>query len=221
MLSKFGSECGEGGYEQLNIGKPKGYVEPNPEFFHRLDDGFAKIATLFERTFSNKALATAAQQRIADYRMQIQSLERIANKELHGQEITDIEYDQILEIGGSIEHFILIMGSLNGKDDEHAVRLPDPIRKIVDIQKDNSNGVRLYEALGYANEINVAVPYFGRRQIVKGPVYSYYEFQSDKALDSKKWQENMDQPYPAWVAELYDGTGTKSLYNLLDLVKGE
>ena len=55
-------------------------------------------------------------------------------------------------------------------------------------------GIRLYEALGPSNEINVAVPFYGRRQIVKGSVYSYYEFESKDQIDSKKWQEMKNQP---------------------------
>jgi len=42
----------------------------------------------------------------------------MARKELNGQELTDEEYDEILEIGGVIEHFILIMGSLNGNEND-------------------------------------------------------------------------------------------------------
>ena len=165
VVEQVGAECGEGGYERLNIGKPKGYVEPNPEFFHRLDEGFGKIAKQLEQAISNVDLRTAIIAKITEYRKHLQCLEKIARKELSGEELTDEEYTEILEIGAIIEHFILLMGSLNGDDDHHAIRHPDPIRKIVDVQKDNIRNIRLYEALGYANEINVAVPFYGRRQI--------------------------------------------------------
>jgi hypothetical protein len=215
VVEQISSECGEGGYEQLNIGKPKGYVEPNPEFFHRLDGGFSKIGAQFEHAIADSALKKAALARVSEYREHIQSLETIAEKELKGQELTDEEYNEILEIGGVIEHFILIMGSLSGGADEHAVQNPDPIAKIVDVQK--FSGIRLYEALGSSNEINVAVPFYGRRQIVKGPVYSYYEFESQDQIDSKKWQEMKNQPRPTWIAKLYDGKDSEPLTEMPDL----
>jgi hypothetical protein len=207
VVEQISAECGEGGYEQLNIGKPKGYVEPNPEFFHRLDEGFAKINAQLERAIADSALKIAALAKVSEYREHIQSLEMMAKKELTGEELTDEEYNEILEIGGVIEHFILIMGSLNGNEDEHAVKNPDPIMKIVDVQKDPF-GNRLYEALGYADEINVAVPFYGRRQIVKGPVYSYYEFISNENLDSKKWRKMSNQTHPSWIEDLFDGNKT-------------
>ena len=106
VVEQIAAECGEGGYEQLNIGKPKGYVEPNPEFFQRLGLGFSKIEIQLERAIADTALKMAALAKISEYRNHVQSLETMARKELNGQELTDEEYDEILEIGGVIEHFI-------------------------------------------------------------------------------------------------------------------
>jgi len=77
----------------------------------------------------------AALAKISEYRNHVQSLETMARKELNGQELTDEEYDEILEIGGVIEHFILIMGSLNGNENEHAVKLPDQSGKLSTCKK--------------------------------------------------------------------------------------
>jgi hypothetical protein len=203
-VEQVSAEAGEGGYEQLNVGMPRGYVEPNPEFFRKLDDGFARIAKSFAQSIMDPELKKAVMERIVEYRRHLQSLERIARKELDNVPRTDEEYREILEIGRTIEHFILIMNSMGGREDEGALKIPDSIRKIVDVQKDPGN-VKLYEALGFVNEINVAVPYYGRRQIVKGPVYSYYELHSPEQLNSEKWRASGLPRHPAWIEPYYAG----------------
>ena len=47
LLEQVAAESGEGGYERLNIGFPRGYVEPNPLFFNKLSEGFKRIAKMF------------------------------------------------------------------------------------------------------------------------------------------------------------------------------
>ena len=42
-------------------------------------------------------------------------------------------------------------------------------------------------AVGRPLEWDQVVPYFGRREIVKGSVYSYYEFTSPKPLNDLEW----------------------------------
>jgi Tol biopolymer transport system component len=215
IVEQVAAECGEGGYEILNAGHPRGYVEPNPEFFHKLDEGFAKIESSLNEKISDEDLKQGVVPRISEYRKQIKNLEVIAQKELRGEQLTDDEYNQILEIGGVIEHFILLMKSLNGGESDHAIRNPDPINKIVDVQHDNVSGTRLYEALGYADEVNAVVPFFGKRQIVKGPVYSYYELVSNDELSSDKWIK-MKEPHPIWIRYLYEGNSTTTLADLSD-----
>lgn len=217
VVEQVSAECGEGGYEQLDVGKPRGYVEPTPEFFLRLDQGFGKLAAQMERAVRDPALRKGVLTKIAGYRSHLRSLATIARKELDGKPLTDAEYAEILNIGGTIEHFIVQMGSLNAARDDNAIRNPEPIRKIVDIQKNPMTGERLYEALGHVSEINVAVPFYGRRQIVKGPVYSYHEFTSSEALDSAKWRASGRQPPPVWLRPYYAGKGTAPLGTLTDL----
>ncbi len=213
-VEQVAAEAGEGGYERLNVGMPRGYVEPNPEFFHKLDDGFGRIAAQFAQVVRDPGMKKGVAERIGDYQRHLQSLERIARKELENAPLTDEEYGEILYIGRTIEHFMLLMNSMGGEKDEGALKNPDSIRKIVDVQVNPQNNAKLYEALGFVNEINVAVPFYGRREIVKGPVYSYYEFQSPEQLNSEKWRKSGKQPLPVWIRDYYDG---KILDNTPDL----
>jgi len=217
VVEQVAAECGEGGYEAINIGKPRGYVEPNPEFFRRLDDGFGKLAVQMERSIKSPELKKGVAEKIATYRQHLKSLETIAHKELDNIPLTDEEYGEILNIGGTVEHFIVLMGSLNGKDDDQTIRNPEPIRKIVDIQKSPDGATRLYAALGFVNEVNVVVPFYGRRAIVKGPVYSYHEFTSGEALNSEKWRKAGKQEPPVWIRNYYEGKSTSSLTTLSDM----
>jgi hypothetical protein len=44
------------------------------------------------------------------------------------------------------------------------------------------------------------VPFYGRREIVRGSVYSYYEFSSQSLLNDTEWRDKVkSQPHPNWV----------------------
>ncbi len=203
-VEQVGAEAGEGGYERLTIGNPRGYVEPNPQFFRRLNENFGKIERRFEQVIQNPELRKSVSGRINEYRLHLSRLEEIAKKEVSNVMLTDEDYTEILYIGRTIEHFILIMNSLGVRDEEgEGLKKPDEIRKIVDVQK--YENTHLYEAIGYVNEINVVVPFYGRRQIVKGPVYSYYEFGSEDLLNSEKWKESDKYSRPGWIEPFFDG----------------
>jgi hypothetical protein len=186
-----------------------------------MNHGFGNVATLMSRTIKNQELKKSVLDTLTVFRQHLTVLETIARKELEGKPLTDSEYLEILNIGGTIEHFILYMGSMNRNDGDYPIHNPEPVRKIVDVQKvdiENHplNGNRLYEAQGFVNEINVAVPFYGRRQLVKGPVYSYYEFTSQKNLDSAAWKKMEKQAKPVWISPLYEGKSTSSLSTLPD-----
>ncbi|WP_162604751.1 DUF3160 domain-containing protein [Geomonas ferrireducens] len=204
MVEQVAAEAGEGGYETLEVGRPRGYVEPNPEFFRTLDRAFARLAKEFEKSVPDAELRQELGKRFSEHRTHLQSLETIARKELKGEALSDADYDEILSIGRTVEHFMQVIASASGTDGE-PLSNPEPIRKIVDVQKDDLHGVRLYEALGHAAEMDVVVPYFGRRQIAKGSVYSYYEFTAEESLNSEKWRK-MKQPRPAWIRDYYGST---------------
>ena len=170
-VEQVAAECGEGGYEPLNIGAPKGYVEPNPIFFKKLNQGFERIAAGFKVVIRDTQLLDAVIGRIEKYRSHLKNLETIAHKELDNIPLTDDEYAEILYIGRTIEHFILIMNSISPHEGEGGgLGIPDPIQKIVDVQKipPIMGNLTLYEALGPANEINVVVPFFWQKTDSEG-----------------------------------------------------
>ena len=45
------------------------------------------------------------------------------------------------------------------------------------------------------------MPYYGRREIVKGAAYSFYELVSGALLNDEDWLKKLpSQPRPAWIA---------------------
>ncbi len=196
-------EAGEVGYERIDAGLPRGYVEPDPEFFHGLDKAFARISERFARSIVEQDLQKAVTERIAEYRVHLQSLERIARKELNNEPLGDAEYGEINDIGEIVENFIIFMDGMGGNEGEDTLKITDAIRKNVEIQLHPFNNSRLYETLGFVNRINVAVPYYGRREIVIGPVYSYYEYRSGSQSTRVKWRATAPRRHPAWIEPYY------------------
>ncbi len=143
--------------------------------------------------------------------------ESMAEKELQNQPLADSDYDEILHVGAVAEHDFLVYNSLASAD--LALSTPNPIMKIADVAG-GGEVPYLEAAVGRPLEWDQVVPYFGRREIVKGSVYSYYEFPSPEPLTDFDWagqaaNPNMDpenpaakavrgkveaQSHPAWVS---------------------
>jgi hypothetical protein len=89
------------------------------------------------------------------------------------------------------EHDFLVYNSLASAD--LALSTPDPIMKIADVAG-GGEVPYLEAAVGRPLEWDQVVPYFGRREIVKGSVYSYYEFPSSTPLTDLDWAGKACQP---------------------------
>jgi hypothetical protein len=70
---------------------------------------------------------------------------------------------------------------------------PDPIPKIAEVARGPSGKPYRMAAVGRPMEWDQTVPYFGRREIVKGAVYSFYEFGSDSLFNDKEWQDRLSK----------------------------
>lgn len=181
----------------------RGYVEPNPEVFGRLAaltrmtiDGLGNRGLLKEETgLTLEILETLAL-----------SLKTIAEKELTGQAIDEVEYELIRSFGGQLEHLWLEALSDKGIDTPSAA-YENPAALVTDVATD-PNGQVLQVATGNVNDIYVIVPVEGSLRIAKGAVYSYYEFErplSKDRLTDEKWHEmlrNEEIPAPpSWIKE--------------------
>ncbi len=205
------AECGEGGFEEILMRAPRGYVEPDPDTFGAIAELFETAIQYVSKTIADKSdfsdsenaakisLYDGIISRLKEVAKEAHSFQSMAEKERRGEVLSDEENSEILFIAGVAEHNFLVFNSLSNKD--YALSNPDPIAKIADVAGGGEYHLPyLMAAVGNTMEWNQIVPFYGRRQIVKGSVYSYYEFESKQLLNDKEWQEKAKlQEFLPWI----------------------
>lgn len=211
------AEAGEGFFEPISMDPPLGYVEPDPATFRaiaglfeglsaRINAGLGKwVGALPSSPYSNEPepVVQGVIKRLRSSRDLAARLGDMAEKQLKGRELTDDEYSLIRWIGGKVEHDYLIFQSLSTK--ELALSIPEPLPRIADVADSGENPPRyLLAAVGNPLVWDQIVPFFGRRQIAAGAVYSYYEFEFDALINDEEWRVKLGgQPRPRWVSRFY------------------
>jgi len=191
------AECGGWGPEEPVL---VGYVEPNVSFWKNTlqlldlnEKGLAKYGLnkgkITDKTKALKELATF--------------LLKVSEKELQGKRLSDQEYDKIRTLGSDIEYTTLQIMDVYA-DDWSYVDGPDrSVAIVADVYTYNSSAMEV--AVGNADEIFVAVEVNGLIYLMKGAVFSYYEFKQDanNRLTDEEWQEmlkNKQAPKrPKWT----------------------
>lgn len=208
--SFFGAECGGGGEEELGWvpDPPKGYVEPNVEFYKRLTSLLESSKRgLKRRNMLDKELGPLFER----FTELVTFLERIAVKELKDEPRTIQEYEQIRRFGSLIENLTFnIYTSQTGEGVRSWSEIQGPDRRmplIADVHTAYEFGAInvLEEGVGFANDIYVVVEIEGKLKLTRGAVFSYHEFKwpADDRLTDEKWQGMLDQgkqpPAPDWA----------------------
>ncbi|MFH1213350.1 MAG: DUF3160 domain-containing protein [Candidatus Neomarinimicrobiota bacterium] len=202
------AECGEAGFEEILMQAPRGYVEPDPYTLNVIEDLFETavkyVAGISKERSDNTAgksesnsLYDGIINRLKESAQEIHAFQSIAEKEKRGEILTNEEYEKILYVARTAEHLFLIFSSLANA--EYGLIDPDPIAKVADVAKGDGTE-RLLVAVGNTMEWDHIVPYYGRSQIVKGAIYSYYEFHSDKILNDEEWRTKTEsQEILPWI----------------------
>jgi hypothetical protein len=200
---RVAAECGEGGFEEIVLRPPRGYVEPDPKTFNAIASLFDQMQDAIAHSANFKGnlplgegaddksepLRNGIIRRLQASASKARLFASMAEKELRNEPLSNADYDEILHVGAVAEHDFLVYKSLANKD--LALSTPDPMMKIADV----AGGVGtpyLEAAVGRPLEWDQVVPYFGRREIVKGSVYSYYEFSSPAPLSDLAWGGKSD-----------------------------
>ncbi|MGB9587166.1 MAG: DUF3160 domain-containing protein, partial [Armatimonadota bacterium] len=193
-----GAECGGDGEE---LPMPKGYVEPNVEFYNRL----LWLTSASKSGLSARGLLTNhLLQKFADFEDLLVFLKRVSEKELTNQKLTEEEYEQIRYYGGRLESLTMsVIDDTASSWYELSSETDKDMAVVADVH--TSVDQCLEEAVGHANEIYVVVPIEGKLYLTRGAVFSYYEFvhnASDRLTD-EKWQrmlkENKSPQPPTWT----------------------
>lgn len=202
---RISAQCGEGGFEAIVLRPPRGYVEPDAEFFaatarlfEQIEAEVRKLGLADKATVSELGDPTQREgiaRRLQATAQQARLFETIARKELRGEALSDAEYEAILLVARVAEHHLLVFKSLSNKD--LALSNPDPMMKVADVAGD---GPLLLAAVGRPLQWDQIVPFFGRRAIVKGSVYAYHEFSAPGPMNDAQWRAQVDrQARPSWI----------------------
>jgi hypothetical protein len=214
------AEMGGGGSGAPTPLLARGYVEPAPEFFARLE----ALTTMTLDGLSERGLL-GEQDRNSLQRLQTlaAAFQVMAAKELTGEPLTESEFSLIRFYGGELEH--LTMAAADREDEDPAaqpVMDEDPQAAVIadvatapDPDGDGApNPVVLEEAVGRINEIYVVVPLINsdgtiQLQVAKGGAFAYYEFTwpADDRLTDEKWRLMLDEgtapPLPTWTDSFF------------------
>ena len=197
----MGAECGGAGPPDPIV---KGYVEPNIQFWQKAIDLLKenkKILTTHD--LLTEKIANANQQLIE----QAEFLLAMSKKELKGEVLKDVEYDQLGYIGAKFENMSLDLL----RDSEHefwsweAIQGPDrKVALVADVYTANADNNPdksiLYEAIGDADEIYVVVEIGGYLWLTRGAVFSYREFDrpiDEQRMNDEEWQQYLEH-HPRW-----------------------
>ena len=151
----MGAECGGAGPPDPIV---KGYVEPNIQFWQKAIDLLKENKKILStHNLLTEKIANANQQLIE----QAEFLLAMSKKELKGEVLKDVEYDQLEYIGAKFENMSLDLL----RDSEHefwsweAIQGPDrKVALVADVYTANADNNPdksiLYEAIGDADEIH-------------------------------------------------------------------
>ncbi|MBN1680110.1 MAG: DUF3160 domain-containing protein [Anaerolineae bacterium] len=124
----------------------------------------------------------------------------IARKELTGEPLSENDYWSILGVGNYL--YVLLMTLFQYQPDSQ----PDPVALVTDVASNPSIQAVLQEAVGGVDYIYMVVPApDGGLQLVRGGVFSYYEFVGDinQRLTDDEWRSRVRSgdlpPRPVWV----------------------
>ena len=197
---------------------PEAFVEPNPEFYSRMQK-------LSERTITAVNILPSASVNpiildcLETVKNATQQLEVISNKELNKEALTTEETDFIKQLvygcgsGGFVGWYV---------DTVHEIAMAANYTSLLDVpliadvatfppgDQDYPPQI-LHVAVGYVNGLVVLYPLNnGTLVAAVGPVYSYYEFPliGTKRLNDDEWKtmlatEDRETYLPEWVKDIY------------------
>ena len=205
-MQNISSNDGESGFELITLKPPRGAVEPVPEVFGSLITVFNELKNVCyqipdiaeKNAASDSALNGGILVHLDNAIKNIEIFRTIAEKGKRNEPLTNDEYNAIMTCGRAVEHDFLTFKSICTEDMNLAV--PKALPKCVDVYGDTATGI-LYSCIGFPLEWDVVVPYFGRREIVKGTSYLHSSFAVPGPVSDDEWYEEikLKPKYPDWL----------------------
>jgi len=171
----------------------KGYVEPIPECFARLEKLVDMSKTELEK---NAFLNEIVKQKFEQFSKLLNKLHNIAAAELENKELTDEDYDFIKDIGDALKSIESFPGA------DYTTETDESAALIADVHTDPNTKQVLEVGNDIPGLLFIVINVNGRRQIFAGGVYDYYEFLQpmDKRFTDEEWQKLSPKPdKPEWI----------------------
>ncbi len=176
------AELGGGGEEPIEKPPvPKGYVEPNIEFWDRL---IALSQMTYEGLNEMGFLDQEMKGRNERFLSSIRFFRDIALQEIENKTIAEADFERLRMEPGSLKYVIAVLpGDVDTEDNARSALVADVHTDVVKKQI-------LYEANGKPNSIYVAVKDVNGARLTRGLVYDYFEFTGpvDRRLTDKDWR---------------------------------
>ncbi|MGB4834155.1 MAG: DUF3160 domain-containing protein [Candidatus Moraniibacteriota bacterium] len=161
---------------------PKGYVEPNIEFWDRL---LAFSQMTYQGMRDMGLLNQDMQGRNERFLGSLQFFRDIALQEIENKSISEADFERLRMEPGSLKNVISVLpGDIDTEDNARSAL-------IADVHTDVPKNQILYEANGKPHSIYVAVKDANGSRLTRGLVYDYYEFTAplEKRLTDKDWRK--------------------------------
>jgi hypothetical protein len=208
--AQYGGFGGGGGCRAQPIYRT-GYVEPIPAAWKNLSALTDRLAAVTRSLGLLNGLSAEQRQKLLKaetaYRLGLRQLATIAQDELKGAALTRAQqlllHDPSGMLGAPMGVFFTQTPHplLDGKSQQAA--------EIADVATSTLDGSVLEAGEGMPRDIWMLVPIGPWQWLVRGQVYSYYEFKTTgQRLTDQQWQQQIDNDYshkirqPAWVEAL-------------------
>ncbi len=196
------AECGGGSGEIKGWipEPPKGYVEPNTEFYGRMLSlmNFTKQGLTERKMLDNRVKFIGN-----EFIDLLTFLKSISEKENKKEKLSLEEYNQIQKLGSLLDNLTLRVLSEDAYE-WWQVEGPDKNMPVIaDVH--TADGSALEVGVGKVHAIYVIVEIEGKLKLTRGAIFSFYEFPwpSSDRLTDEKWQEmlrNGSAPeQPKWI----------------------
>lgn len=182
-----------------------GYVEPNVKIYERLE-----YASLFIKSFlsENGIENSQVYDVVNNFKDMAAFLKSVSIKELGNVPLSDEDKKRIREYGEELKSIMLKTVESKGETKEWE-QLPQAERSMASVGDAFQNENQVFQtAVGYPDYIYAVVPYMDELYIVRGSVYSYYEFVEpvSRKLDDKDWQDSLREgeiiEQPIWTKKI-------------------
>lgn len=181
------AEMGAGEDDCEVLPPPKGYVEPNIEFYDRLES----LAVMVNENLEQYGvLHEEISYRTDSFLEYLRFYRDLAVKQLANEVISDEEFEQLQRSALALERLPAVLG------DEVQTERESRSALIADVQTDVLANIVVYEATGVPQTLYIAVKDANGARLAKGLVYSHYEFnapRNQQRLTDELWQEQIYQ----------------------------